>query len=79
MLTIDRTLDARGLICPMPTVKAGKELRGMAPGQVLKVIISDPAARRDFPAWVEDFGHELLEATQEADGSLVFVVRKGEE
>jgi tRNA 2-thiouridine synthesizing protein A len=79
VLTIDRTLDARGLMCPMPTVKAGAELKRMATGQVLKVIISDPAARSDFPAWAEDFGHELLETAEEADGALAFVVRKGEE
>lgn len=79
MLAIDRTVDARGLMCPMPTVKAGQELKAMESGQVVKVIISDRAARTDFPAWVEDFGHELLETSEEADGSLVFIVRKGED
>ncbi len=72
----DRVLDARGLMCPMPVVKAGRELMAMRPGEVLKVIASDRAARTDFPAWVEDVGHELLDSGQESDGTLVFFVRK---
>lgn len=74
----DRVLDARGLMCPMPVVKAGRELMAMRPGEVLKVIASDRAARTDFPAWVEDVGHDLLDSGQESDGTLVFYVRKRE-
>ncbi len=72
----DRVLDARGLMCPMPVVKAGRELMAMRSGEVLKVLASDRAARTDFPAWVEDVGHELLDSRQESDGTLVFFVRK---
>jgi len=75
----DRVLDARGLMCPMPVVKASRELMLMQPGQVLKVIASDRAARTDFPAWVEDVGHQLLRSGQESNGTLVFYVRKREE
>ena len=75
----DRVLDARGLMCPMPVVKAGRELKAMRPAEVLKVFASDRAARTDFPAWVEDVGHELLRSGQEPDGSLVFYVRKRDE
>lgn len=74
-----RVLDARGLMCPMPVVKASRELMSMQPGEVLRVMVSDRAARTDFPAWVEDVGHELLDSKQEADGTLVFYVRKREE
>lgn len=74
----DRVLDARGLMCPMPVVKAGRELLAMRTGEVLKVIASDRAARTDFPAWIEDVGHELLDSGQEPDGTLVFYVRKRE-
>ena len=74
-----RVLDARGLMCPMPVVKASRELMSMQPGEVLRVMVNDRAARTDFPAWVEDVGHELLDSEQEADGSLVFYVRKREE
>lgn len=74
----DRLLDARGLYCPMPVVKAGRELKSLEPGQVLKVLVNDPAARTDFPAWVEDTGNELVEANEAPDGSFVFFVRRGE-
>ncbi len=76
-VTEDRLLDARRLMCPMPVIKAGRELMNMEVGQVLKVIVSDRTARTDFPAWVEDTGNELVSSAVWPDGSFVFVVRKG--
>lgn len=73
----DRLLDARGLLCPMPIVKAGKEIRGMKDGEVLKILATDRGAIADFPAWADDTGHELIEWHEEA-GALVFFVRKRE-
>jgi tRNA 2-thiouridine synthesizing protein A len=74
----DRLLDARGLLCPMPVVRAAKEIRNLEPGQVLKVLATDRGAIADFPAWAEDTGNPLLEWREE-DGSLVFWFRKAEE
>lgn len=74
----DEVLDARGLMCPMPVVRTGLALRNLETGKVLKVLVSDPAASTDFPAWVEDVGHELAGSSQEPDGTLVFYVRKGD-
>lgn len=74
----DRTLDARGLLCPMPIVKAGKEIKTLDEGQILKVLATDRGAIADFPAWAEDSGHELLAWHDEA-GTLVFYVKKGVE
>jgi TusA-related sulfurtransferase len=74
----DKVLDARGLLCPMPIVKAGKEMKLLTAGQVLKVIATDRGAIADFPAWAEDSGNELLEWREEG-GALVFYVRKGKE
>jgi TusA-related sulfurtransferase len=73
----DKLLDARGLLCPMPVVKAGKEIRAMKHGQILKILATDRGAIADFPAWAEDTGHELMEWHEEA-GALVFYVRKQE-
>ena len=73
----DRLLDARGLLCPMPVVKAAKEMKSMTEGQVLKVLATDRGALADFPAWVEDTGNQLL-ASQNEQGVLVFYLRKGE-
>ncbi len=46
-----KTLDARGLLCPMPIVKANKEMKALAAGDVLKVLATDRGAIADFPAW----------------------------
>ena len=75
----DKVLDARGLLCPMPVVKAGKEIRGMEDGEILKIIATDRGAIADFPAWADDTGNELLEWSEDSDGSLVFYIRKVEE
>lgn len=74
----DRILDARGLLCPMPVVKAAKEMKGLEPGQVLKLMATDRGSIADVPAWAEDTGNELLDWHEE-DGVFVFFVRKGEE
>jgi TusA-related sulfurtransferase len=74
----DKVLDARGLLCPMPIVKAGKEMKSLRPGQVLKIIATDRGAIADMPAWAEDTENELVEWHEE-DGALVFYVKKGED
>lgn len=74
----DKILDARGLLCPMPVVKAGKEIKTLEPGQVLKVLATDRGSLADFPAWAEDTGHALLESHEE-DGVFVFYFRKSED
>lgn len=75
-VTEDRLLDASGLSCPMPVVKAAKEMRGLEPGQVLKIVATDRGSVADIPAWAEDTGNELLQSTTEG-GRYVFLVRKG--
>jgi len=74
----DKVLDARGLLCPMPIVRAGKEIKTIGAGQVLKILATDRGAIADFPAWAEDTGHELLEWHEE-NGVLVFFIRKSDE
>jgi len=71
----DATLDARGLICPMPVLKARRALKGLKPGAVLQVLATDPAAKRDFIALCEATGDVLLESG-EADGVLTFLIRR---
>jgi TusA-related sulfurtransferase len=71
----DRLLDARGLLCPMPVVKADKEIKSLEPGQVLKILATDRGSIADMPAWAEDTGNELLEWHDE-DGVLVYFIRK---
>lgn len=54
------TLDARGLLCPLPLVLATKRLRESEPGLVLAVLADDPAAPGDFESWARGGGGELL-------------------
>jgi len=56
----DQELDAQGLLCPLPVLKARKRLLGMASGQVLRLMATDPAAVVDVPHFCAEAGHVLL-------------------
>ncbi len=60
-------LDAKGLLCPLPVLRARKALKALAPGDVLVVEATDPSAPKDFAAFCETTGNRLLSST-EADG-----------
>ena len=69
------TVDARGLNCPMPIVKTAQAVKGLASGQTLEVLATDPGSVKDFAAWSKTTGNELVEQT--ADGGVFrFVMRK---
>jgi tRNA 2-thiouridine synthesizing protein A len=70
-------LDATGLICPMPVLKANRALRALPVGGRLKVRATDPAAAKDFPAYCAQTGHVLEESGRDGE-VLVFVLRKTE-
>ncbi len=58
---IDKELDARGLNCPLPILKAKKALSEMQSGQTLRVLATDAGSVRDFQAFAKQTGNELLE------------------
>jgi TusA-related sulfurtransferase len=62
-----KEVDARGLNCPLPILKAKKALADMASGQVLKVVATDPGSMRDFQAFARQTGNELLEQAAVGD------------
>lgn len=68
-MTYDETLDAIGLLCPLPVLKARKRLKSMLAGQVLRLEATDPAAVIDVPHFCSEQGHEFLgdEAAQMVD------------
>lgn len=68
-------LDASGLACPLPIVKTKKALAGMAPGQVLRVVATDPGSVSDMAAFAEQTGHVLLEQGNDG-GRFIFYLRK---
>ncbi len=57
-------VDTRGLKCPLPILKAKKALTGLAPGDLLKVVATDPGSVRDFQAFCKQTGHGLLSQEQ---------------
>lgn len=70
----DKELDARGLNCPLPILKAKKALADMLSGQILRVISTDSGSVRDFQAFAKQTGNELLE--QQSVGSDHFTLLK---
>jgi len=72
----NKEVDARGLNCPLPILKAKKALADMASGQVLKVLATDPGSVRDFQAFARQTGNELLEQTSASDEFVHFLRRR---
>ncbi len=70
------TLDLRGLKCPMPVLRTRRALRGMAVGERILVLSTDPLAAIDIPHFLVGSGHGL-DGQDAADGVLRFLVRKG--
>ena len=72
----DLTVDALGLLCPLPVLRARKRLMGLAPGAVLCLIADDPAAVIDVPHFCAEAGHQLLASTETDDGTR-YLIKKG--
>jgi len=75
MAEYDQELDACGLSCPLPILRAKKALTRMASGQVLRIIATDPGSVKDFEAFSRQTGNELLESTED-DGRFFYRLRK---
>jgi tRNA 2-thiouridine synthesizing protein A len=74
-MNVDKELDARGLNCPLPILKTKKSLADMAPGQVLKVVSTDPGSVKDMQAFANQTGNVLVSSTAEK-GEYVFLMQK---
>lgn len=70
-----KTLDATGLLCPLPVLKARKALKAMPDGETLEILATDPGAVKDFAAFCRTTGHLLVESTESA-GTFRFLIRK---
>lgn len=68
-------LDAKGLMCPMPLLKAKKMLNEMAEGEVLAIEATDPGSMKDFEVFARQSGHLLLEAIEQ-DGIYRYCLKK---
>lgn len=75
-MQIDKEVDARGLNCPLPILKAKKALSEMASGQLLKVVATDKGSTRDFQAFAKQTGNELVEQHMEGEESVHILRRR---
>jgi tRNA 2-thiouridine synthesizing protein A len=71
----DLVVDARGLVCPLPVLRARKAIKSLALGEILEIHATDPASRLDVPHFCDATGNELLETRKEGD-VLIFRIRK---
>jgi len=74
-MNFDQELDATGLLCPLPILRAKKALNTLESGQILHIIATDPGSLKDFSAFSKQTGHELLES-HESDGKYYFYLKK---
>lgn len=75
MTSADHELDARNLNCPLPILRAKKKLGQMAAGETVWVYATDPGSVKDFDAFADHTGNELLES-KEVEGEFHFLLRK---
>lgn len=77
-IKVAKTLDAKGLMCPMPVIKTREAIKQIGIGEVLEVIATDPAAKPDLAAWAKMTGNEIL-SVEEIPGSPTqyrFLIRR---
>ena len=75
MQAAQQEVDARGMNCPLPILKAKKALAGMNSGELLKVIATDPGSMRDFQAFARQTGNELVEQ-QAVNDEFIHLLRR---
>ena len=71
-----KTLDAKGLNCPLPVLKAKKSIKGLETGDTLEVLSTDPGSVSDFDSFCKATGDQLLEQAEESDGVFRFLIQK---
>ncbi len=76
MANFDQKLDASGLNCPLPILRAKKTLSSMDAGQVLHIIATDPGSVKDFEAFAKQTGDELLESKEEGGKFHFLLIKK---
>ena len=74
-MEIHKEVDACGLLCPLPILRAKKALADMESGQILKVLATDPGSQRDFAAFAKQTGNEIVEVAVQ-DKVFVFLMKR---
>ena len=71
----DKTMDLKGLPCPMPIVKVSKGIKEIEIGQIIEAISTDPGSLTDFPAWARTSGNEIVKTEQDGSEIKFFIKR----
>tara|TARA_B100001013_G_C24601655_1_gene439165 strand:+ start:1006 stop:1245 length:240 start_codon:yes stop_codon:yes gene_type:complete len=75
-LEIKKTLDVKGLFCPIPVIKTKQIINTVDSGNIIEILATDPAAKEDIPSWAKREGHEMLKIEEENE-IIKFYLRKG--
>jgi tRNA 2-thiouridine synthesizing protein A len=70
-----KTLDVRGLACPIPVTKTSQAIKDIPVGEVLEVLATDPGALMDIPAWAKSTGNEVIKILREKNLIKIYVKR----
>ena len=73
--TVARELDATAMRCPMPVLELKKAITQVKVGEVVKVVATDVGTKKDFPAWAERTGNQILEMKEESNKIIWFIKR----
>ena len=73
---VDAHVDARGLSCPLPILRAKKALATLQSGQVLRVEATDPGSKQDFSAFARQTGNALLAQVDDGDVTVFYLRRR---
>ena len=74
-IKIEKTMDLKGMPCPMPVVKVSKGIKEIEVGQILLAETTDPGALADFPAWARTSGNEIIKTDQDSDSIRFYIKR----
>jgi len=75
-MEFDKEVDARGLNCPLPILRAKKMLAEMSPGQIVRVLATDPGSVKDFQAFARQTGNDLIGQGETVDKAFEFFLRR---
>ncbi len=76
MIEFSMEVDASGLLCPLPLLRLKKALMGVASGDVVKIIVTDPAAHLDFGVYANQSDHQIIELIKQDDQQIFYIKKK---
>jgi len=74
-IKVSKTLDLKGLACPMPVVKISKGIKEVEVGEVIEAHTTDPGSLTDVPAWGRTTGHDIVDTRQDGEVIYFFIRR----